>query len=121
MKIIASYEKEIVEWQEEEIHFPEEFEIIIRNVDNPHNSFEYLLEQWIDKTLKKLRAYPINKIRNVQLMEGKIVYENFGEDYLDTKDVIEVNTVEELVAKMRELSCSNFYQNDDTGFWTICS
>jgi aromatic ring-opening dioxygenase LigB subunit len=121
MKIYVEYEKDITEWETISIDIPKAFSVDVdANLDkNGQELFKDQKEKWMKRLLDNLKN---NNVRNINILENKVTYEQLITDYREELEIIEIKTVEELIEKYEEIGAHSFFKDtDDHGRWKISS
>jgi hypothetical protein len=112
MKVYYDYEKTITEWVAMREEFPNRFDVRIeKGIKNL--PYEDMLNVWISKRMEFLTRDEDCRNVVVNMDEKEIFYELLSEDYEDVTDVLEIETVSDLVAMMKKLDCSYFAKDGE--------
>jgi len=113
MKIYYEYQKEVGEWIKDTEEIPSRFNSSISmNQVNP--TYEVLRDTWVSNRMKYFNTHTENyKNVVVNLQNNVISYDYLSENYEDDVEILEIETVKDLVAAMNNRECTMFVKDEE--------
>jgi hypothetical protein len=118
MKFIFSHEENVETLVEESIDIPDTFTVGIfaEQNDDLNTLFVKERERWIDAKVLQFRK---SKYKDIKIEKSKITYKRLETNCINKEDIVEFETIDELIKFMEKQDPVAFLSKDDYGVWSI--